>query len=174
MQIADELTFKNTSHGSGANGMYVYDYEDTSNAGVHLEARRESRRHAEVRKWRHVALPDQDFPTFEELVAALEPVTLEQAEAERAKWPVVEVKPEGASLNNRCRLCPREPHTRATHRATVRENWVPGVFRHYAGLCKAHLLLADDPPALIAALDAELAARKSLRADLAGITKENP
>lgn len=169
MQIAEGLMFKITAHGSGAKGMYCYDYEDTSSAGVHLECRRESSRHAEVRKWRHVALPGQGFATFEELVAALEPVTLEQAATERAKWPVVEVSPEGATLNNRCRLCPREPHVRATHRALVRENWIPGIFRNYAGLCDAHLPLADDTPALIAALDAELAARNARRA-LKGLT----
>ncbi|GEM_PF-4870716 len=159
MKLPDNLLFRNVRHGSGVNGMYVYHYSDTAGAGVHLEARRASRGAEEVRTWRHTALPNQGFTSLEALEAALLPITQEQADAENAQWPQVDVRPEGATLNNRCRLCPHEPHSRATHRVLVRQSWIESDWGHYAGLCDSHRRLADDVVALIDALNAEVAER---------------
>lgn len=160
MKLPDDLKFRNTVHGSGERGMFFYIYEDSVDFGVQMEARREAGARIETQQWRHQALPDQHFPTLAVLAAALEPVTEEQAAAEAGKWPTVTVEPEGASLNNSCRLCPREPFTRAVHRVRVATSWCSRD-GHYAGLCDTHRPLADDATALIAALDAEVAERRA-------------
>lgn len=163
MKLPDELKFKETLHGHGAKGMYVYCYTDTEGHGVHVEARRESGARHETKKWSHVALVGQHFPSLDALKGALATVSDEQCAAERAKWPQVTIEPEHEGSPNRCRLCPRDPLVPAVHRITTRNSWVEQDFGHFAGLCDAHRALADDPPALIAALDAEVAERKSRR-----------
>ncbi len=174
MLLPDDLLFQNVSHGSGANGMYVYQYRDASGAGVHMEARRDSRSKPEVRTWRHTAMPGQSFATFDALRTAVLAVTPEQAAVEHARWPQVEIRPEGPALNNRCRLCPREPHIRAMHRVLVRRSWIDQDWDHHAGLCDAHRPLADDVGALTAALDEEVAQRRERAAAKAAQTPPAP
>ncbi len=154
-----ELKFRETQHGRGSRGMYFYEYADTAGMGVRVQMGREAGARSETQIWWMDALPGQTFSSFQALQSAAESLTEEQAAAERAKWPQVEMKPEFEGSHNRCRLCPREPHTQATHRVTIHGAWKH--IGHYAGLCDEHAKLAETPAALVAALDEEVAARKA-------------
>lgn len=154
-----ELTFRETKHGHGARGMYFYEYADTAGMGVRVQIRREADARSETQTWWIDALPGQTFDSVQALQASAERPTEEQAAAERAKWPQVEMEPEFEGSLNRCRLCPREPHSQANHRATIHGAWKH--ISHYAGLCDEHAKLAENPAALVAALDEEIAARNA-------------
>lgn len=165
MKLPEVMNFRETLHGHGAKGMYVYCYASTAGEGVHVEIRSERRGAPETKAWRHVALPDRSFATLEALKAAVEPLTDEHAAAERTRWPTVTVEPEYEGSVNTCRLCPTGPaRPLARHRATVRVSWIAESSRT-AGLCDDHKLLADDPAALIAALDQEVAERRARAAE---------
>lgn len=166
MILPSELKFRETLHGHGANGMYVYCYQDVLKAGVTVEVRRESRRVAETQAWRHVALPEQEFATLSELRAALEMVTDEQAAAEAAKWPQAKVESVAETTPNRCRLCPREPRVPGPHTVLVKTSWSEITF--YASLCAEHAALASEPRTLLARLEAEVAERKARAKPLLG------
>lgn len=156
MFLPDRFDLKETAHGHGK-GMWFYDFQDTADLGVHVHQRKDQK--GQRTTWKHAALPEQQYESLEALRVALAPLTRQQWDAELAKWPQVQVQPEAPGLNNRCRLCPREPHVRATHRVTVMLSWCER--GHYAGLCDEHIGMAALPAALIAALDAEVAKRRS-------------
>lgn len=155
MFLPDKFELKEVRHGHG-DGMWFYDFKDTAGLGVHVHQRSDKQGHRI--QWMHVALPEMKFASLESLRAALVPVTHHQIDTEAAKWPQLKIEPEAPTLNNRCRLCPREPHIRATHRVTVMLSWIET--GHYAGLCDEHAGLAGQPQLLIAALDAEVEARR--------------
>lgn len=163
MNIPSNLEMKTTMHGSGKHGMYVYHMKDTASLGVHLRIHSATRRAAEEHTWWLAALPGQVFDSFEALQKAAIPVTPEQALKEAANWPQIEVTPQAASLDNRCRLCPRDPHTRATNAVRVLASWVPHDSVQYAPLCDFHTLLAQSPASLIAALEEEVESRRQRR-----------
>lgn len=166
MNIPDKLTLRETAHGHGANGMAFYGYEDTSGLGIQMEARRENSRSAFIETRFHEALPWRKFATWAELSAAVAELTDEQVEAEAAQYPRFRsVAPD--TCGNACRLCPRPPYTpgpRVKHdtwRVQVARGW-RAVTDWSCSLCNAHFNQFDGKPAeLIAALEAEAAARRA-------------
>lgn len=166
MKIPPNITVRNIMHGSGAKGASVY-ISVNEEHGVYQVARRESRSHPFVETYSYAYLPGQDFKSFKELCMAAENVTPEQIEVERAKYPVVistEAVKADRGYNNGCRLCPWVPNRRELHPEKHRVHLARDGSGHaddYVPLCDEHVKLTSDPVALVAALKAEVAARRS-------------
>ncbi|GJG92886.1 hypothetical protein [Cupriavidus pauculus] len=162
MNIPDDLTLYSTVHGHGANGLAFYRYADQDGFGVHLDARRESYGKPFVNSFWLEALPEQRFPTMPALQLAARDLTDDQVATERAKYPLIRSsRPVGERRHqNLCRLCPRSAGQPGAVIVHLARNWNPAVDR-YVELCDAHGSLSDNPAALDAALEAELAERKA-------------
>lgn len=171
MDIPDNISLRNTLHGSGARGMAFYGYADTSGLGVRMEARRKDGRSAFVETWFLDALPGREFKTFAELRAAALPLTdADVAAATVDAYPQIK-DAEPDACGNACRLCPRtgslfnragEREKHDTMRVTLMYSWKDG---HSLSLCAQHFdRYRDDPKGLRDAVDADNAARRARRA----------
>lgn len=166
MNLPKQPAMRNTVHGHGAKGMYFYKHEDVDGLGIHIEIRRESRKHPEVIRFYYDYLPEQFFPDYRTLWDAVAALSDEQHAAEKLKYPLLRsCVPVGErDYGNKCRLCPwpdgRKPGVVIVHLAG---NWLPSDDR-YTELCGDHQHLAQDPRALWDALDAEVVARRAVAA----------
>ena len=166
MSLPKSISLRETMHGHGAKGMAFYGYEDTAGLGVQMEARRKDSRSPFVETWFHDALFEREFPTYGALHAAFRQLTPEQVQAELAKYPRWrETKPD--TCGNPCRLCPRPPYTpgervkHKTWRVAVAVGW-RAITDQTCSLCDEHLAQFDGKPVeLVAALEAEVAARRA-------------
>lgn len=165
MILPKQPAMKNTAHGHGDKGMYFYRHRDVDDLGINIDIRRESSKHPEVVRFYYDWLPEQYFPDYRTLWDAVALLPDEQIEAEKAKYPLVRSAEPVAERNhnNKCRLCSALPEPKhgvlIVHLAGY---WCPGDDR-YCELCGDHQHLVEDPRALWAALDAEVAARRARR-----------
>lgn len=125
MILPADLKLRNTAHGSGAQGMAFYTYEDTAGLGVVMQARRETGRARFVQTWRFMWLPDRVCASFAELAEALLPLTDKDIAAEKERWPQL-----GAVRNligmNSPNTCMRHRGRPAVIQASVATCWIPG------------------------------------------------
>lgn len=166
MDLPTELTMRETMHGHGANGMAFYGYEDTAGLGVQMQARRGNSRCPFVETWFHTALPEREFPTYQEMREAVAQLTDEAIAAEAARHPHFRSVRED-SCGNACRLCPRPPYRpgprikHETWRLSVATNW-RAVTDRTCSLCADHMAQFQAKPAeLLTALEAEVEGRKA-------------
>lgn len=168
-ELPEHLFMRETRHGTGDSGLAFYDYEDNAGLGVQMQARRERRGERFVETWFHQMLPGMTFTTYAAMCEAYAKLTPEDIAAEKAMYPYIrELKKD--SCGNACRLCPRPPYmpgSRVLHdtwRVDVATGWRASD-GHFASLCHVHKAqFGHDPAALLAALDAEVVARRA-RAD---------
>lgn len=169
MNIPEVIGMRNAMHGSGAKGMAIYGYEDTSGLGIRMEARRKNGRSPFVETWFLDALPGQEFATFAALREKALPLTDEQIKAETAdKYPLV-AKIEPDTCGNACRLCPRPAYVpgRVHHETWSVEVAYSWKDCHSVSLCDSHMAqfgldgATHDAKALVAALQAEVAERRA-------------
>jgi hypothetical protein len=120
MDIPAKIKMKCTAHGHGAKGLAFFTYEDAQGLDITVDARRASHRERFIETWRFRWLPGGEFRTYEDLRAAVAPLTPEQVQAERAKWPQMIEPPDESSGNNRCWLHTDRP---GTHHGWVQASW---------------------------------------------------
>jgi hypothetical protein len=125
-----EIKMKLIAHGSGAQGMAFYAYEE-SNLAILLDVRRQNRSQPFKETWRCRWLPDREFATFKELHAAMQGLTLEIIAAEKAKWPVLVHMDDDPSGTSKCWLHTDRPRS---HFAVLQQSWYPFDTGH-ASLC---------------------------------------
>lgn len=123
MKLPDDLKLRETMHGSGANGMAHYTYEDTAGLGVVLQVRRERVGKPFREHWRFMWLPERVFATWSDLAAGLAPLTDEAIAAEKAKWPQLGTVTDLADSPNRCMRHRDRP---GVIQASVATCWIPG------------------------------------------------
>lgn len=150
MKLPEKVTMREAMHGHGARGYAFYLNEDTLGLGVTQTVTLNPHRTVYGFDW----LPEREFKTYGELCVALRDVTDEQIAAEKAKWPQVVTEREAS--DSPCRLC-RSP---GKLQVTLQESPRPTDAR-IGTLCDACTPLAKDPPALLAAFEAEVAARRA-------------
>ena len=125
MILPDDLKLRNTAHGSGAQGMAFYTYEDSAGLGVVMQARREHGRARFIQTWRFMWLPDHVCASFQELADAVLPLTDADIAAEKACWPQL-----GAVRNligtNSPNTCMRHRDRPGVIQVGVDTCWIPG------------------------------------------------
>lgn len=164
MKLPAKLSMNEIAHGTGDKGMAFYMYEDTQDLGVVMEARRECRKHGFVETFEFKWLPDQTFPSYAALCAAVDALTDEQIAAEKARWPqLAEGVRERAAITGGCWL-----HIDRVGRyfASAHTCWI--------GACAAHAMLCEECAAevVITGPSVVLRANEARRAHVAARRKD--
>lgn len=162
----DEIKWKNTMHGSGRNGAYMYRYEDVGGLGLACVVRRKDRRSRELTEFSFDWLPDATFTDYPSLRDAVSKLTDAQIALEKAKYPRLREQPKGHAppYRNRCRLCSGLLDRLNGEYSIVLAESPDGMRDWHFDLCGQHLSLVDDPRALLKALQDEVERRRQRRA----------
>lgn len=157
MNLPDQLLMREALHGHGGMQRWIYVYRDTEGLGVSHTITGAPRDF-----WEFDWLPGQQFASFAALRTAVSAADGAAIEAEKAKWPQI-VSREPDTCDNRCRLC-RAPAP--SDRVHIQMAPQPSADDWHFSLCVAcQPKLAEGAAAMVARLEAEVAARRARSAE---------